>query len=96
LYNIPPSTTKLEDSVPDSHLLSGTKQALNDWNELGYGGPAPPIGNHRYFFKLYALDVILPDLGDLATKKDVEHAMKGHIMGETKLVGLYRKAERTA
>jgi Raf kinase inhibitor-like YbhB/YbcL family protein len=96
LYNIPPSTTSLEDSVPASHLPSGTKQALNDWKTLGYGGPSPPIGTHRYFFKLYALDMVLPDLGDQATKSDVEHAMKGHIMGEAELVGRYKKAERTA
>lgn len=92
LYNIPPSTTGLEDSIPVSRLPPGTKQALNDWKKTGYGGPSPPIGTHRYFFKLYALDVMLPDLGVKATKATVEKGMEGHVLDKAELVGVYKKA----
>ncbi len=57
---------------------------------MGYGGPCPPIGRHRYFHKLYALDTVLPDLGG-ATKEDLGAAMKGHVMARVELVGTYRK-----
>lgn len=91
---MPPTTTSLEDSIPNSRLPSGTKQALNDWKKTGYGGPAPPIGTHRYFFKLYALDTVLPDLGPNATKNDVLKAMDKHILEMAELVGLYKKIEK--
>ncbi|SVE33921.1 uncharacterized protein METZ01_LOCUS486775, partial [marine metagenome] len=66
-----------------------TKEGLNDWNRTGYRGPCPPVGEHRYFLKLYALDVVLPDL-DKATKKQVVEAMGGHIFGQGELVGMYQ------
>src|SRR6266487_588322 len=81
LYNIPPSATGLAAGIPPTALPSGTTQGLNDWKRTGYGGPCPPIGRHRYFHKLYALDVVLPDLGR-PTKSDLESAMRGHVLAE--------------
>jgi phosphatidylethanolamine-binding protein (PEBP) family uncharacterized protein len=63
---------------------------LNDWNRTGYGGPCPPIGRHRYFHKLYALDIVLPDLGK-PTKAMLEKAMAGHVISSTTLIGTYQK-----
>jgi Raf kinase inhibitor-like YbhB/YbcL family protein len=63
---------------------------MNDWKRTGYGGPCPPIGRHRYFHKLYALDVVLPDLHQ-PNKVQLEEAMKGHVIGEAHLMGLYVK-----
>ncbi len=91
LYNIPPSASGLSRGVASADLLPGTKEGLNDWKRTGYGGPCPPVGRHRYFHKLYALDTKLRDLG-AATKSDVERAMAGHILAEAQLVGTYQKA----
>ena len=74
-------------------LPPGTREGTNDWKRTGYGGPCPPIGRHRYFHKLYALDSVLPDLGP-ATKKDVEKAMEGHVLGKAEVIGTYEKAGR--
>lgn len=71
----------------------GTREGLNDWKRTGYGGPRPPIGPHRYFFKLYALDQVLPDLGN-PTKSQLETAIKGHILAQAELVGTYEKTKR--
>ncbi len=73
-------------------LPAGTKQGKNDWKRTGYGGPCPPIGRHRYFFKLYALDAVLPDLKE-PTKAQLEQAMKGHIIGQGQLLGTYQKGK---
>jgi len=88
LFDLPPTTTELSEDVPKTqHLPGGAKQGLNDFRRLGYGGPCPPPGKpHRYFFKLYALDALL-DLKPSATKKDVEAAMKGHVLAEGQLMG---------
>src|SRR5215472_16414527 len=80
LYNIPPSAAGLPEAVQKNALPSGTREGTNDWKRTGYGGPCPPIGQHRYFFKLYTLDTVLPDLGN-PTKKQLESAMQGHILG---------------
>jgi len=88
LYNIPPGTKELAEGVSD--LPGGTLSANNDWKKPGYGGPSPPVGEHRYFFKLYALDVVLPDLGSSATKASVVDAMEGHVLGHAELVGKYK------
>ncbi len=88
LYNIPPSTAELPAGV--KQLPSGTKEGLNDWKRTGYGGPCPPVGRHRYFHKLYALDVQLPDLNK-PTKADLEKAMAGHTLAETLLIGTYER-----
>ena len=67
-------------------LPQGAREGTNDWKRTGYGGPCPPIGRHRYFHKLYALDVVLPDLG-AATKAELEAAMKGHVVAQAELHG---------
>jgi Raf kinase inhibitor-like YbhB/YbcL family protein len=90
LYNIPPSAQGLPEAVAPANLPPGTKQGTNDWKRIGYGGPCPPIGRHRYFHKLYALDSVLPDLG-AATKVQVEAAMKGHVVAQDELMGTYQK-----
>ena len=87
LYNIPPSTTGLAEG--GKHLPAGTGEGLNDWRRTGYGGPMPPIGKHRYFHKLYALDAIL-DFEGAPTKVDLENAMRGHILAEASLMGTYQ------
>ena len=91
LYNIPPSATGLPEAVKSQDLPEGTKEGLNDWKRSGYGGPCPPIGRHRYFHKLYALDIVLPGLGR-PTKKDLEKAMEGHILAKAELVGTYQRS----
>jgi len=90
LYNIPPHAGGLPEAVAAADLPPGTREGLNDWKRTGYGGPCPPIGRHRYFHKLYALDVVLPDLGR-PTKADLENAMRGHILTQTELIGTYRR-----
>jgi len=92
LYNIPPSATGLPQAVKSQDLPEGTKEGVNDWKRTGYGGPCPPIGRHRYFHKLYALDVVLPDLGK-ATKKVIEKAMEGHMLGEAEMIGTYKRSK---
>lgn len=88
LYNMPSVTEGLPEGVKS--LPPGTKEGVNDWKRTGYGGPCPPIGRHRYFHKLYALDIVLPDLRQ-PTKVQLEHAMKGHILAEAQLMGTYQK-----
>jgi Raf kinase inhibitor-like YbhB/YbcL family protein len=91
LYNIPPTATGLPEAVNATGLPSGTRQGRNDWDRTGYGGPCPPIGRHRYFHKLYALDVVLQDLKQ-PTKATLLEAMKGHILEQVELVGTYQKS----
>ena len=88
LYNIPASAAGLSEAAKSGELPSGTKEGLNDWRRTGYGGPMPPIGRHRYFHKLYALDAVLPDLGT-PTKAALEKAMTGHVLEKAELVGTY-------
>lgn len=88
LYNLPVSSTGLPEAL--QQMPAGTLDGLNDWQRTGYGGPCPPIGRHRYFHKLYALDIVLPDLKK-PTKKILEQAMRGHIVAEAQLVGTYQK-----
>jgi Raf kinase inhibitor-like YbhB/YbcL family protein len=90
LYNIPATVSSLAEGVKDKDLPKGTLQGLNDWKKTGYGGPCPPIGKHRYFHKLYALDIILPDL-KRPTKAKLEKAMEGHILYKSELIGLYQR-----
>ena len=92
LYNIPPETTGLVENIAAANLPPGTEQGLNDWNKTGYGGPCPPIGRHRYFHKLYALDTLLPKM-DKPTKKQVESAMHNHIIAKTELIGTYKRTK---
>lgn len=90
LYNIPPHASGLPENVTANELPAGTLQGVNDWKRTGYGGPCPPIGVHRYFHKLYALDTVLPDLKH-PTKLVLEKAMQGHIIGQTELIGRYQR-----
>lgn len=84
VFNIPPSTK----SIPEGTEPQGTA-GKNSWGRTGYGGPCPPSGTHRYFFKLYALDTIL-NLPEGSTKKDLERAMQGHIVAQAQLMGTYK------
>ena len=90
LYGIPPSAAGLPEGASAATLPAGTREGVNDFKRAGYGGPCPPIGRHRYFFKLYALDTVLPDLAK-PTKPKLEQAMEGHILGSAQLVGTYQK-----
>jgi Raf kinase inhibitor-like YbhB/YbcL family protein len=90
LYNLPAESTGLPEGVPSANLPFGTREGRNDWRRTGYGGPCPPIGRHRYFFRLYALDVVLPDLGK-ATRNEVEKAMHGHVLAEAELMATYQR-----
>ena len=89
LYDIPPTLSGLVEGAADS-LPPGIREGLNDFRRTRYGGPCPPIGKHRYFFKLYALDKTLGPLHQ-ADKAAVENAMQGHILMKAELVGLYQK-----
>jgi len=90
LYNIPPTVDNLPEAVTSNNLAAGTLEGLNDWKRTGYGGPCPPIGRHRYFHKLYALDEVLPDL-NTPTKVKLEAEMRLHIIASAELVGTYKK-----
>ena len=92
LYNIPPDAGGLAAAMNSNALPAGTREGINDWGRSGYGGPCPPIGQHRYFHKLYALDTVLPDLGN-PKKSDIEHAMEGHILGQAEFIGTYQRAK---
>ena len=89
LYDIPVEAHSLGEDARKQGLPAGTRHGLNDWRRTGYGGPSPPVGRHRYFHKLYALDVVLPDLGQ-PTKARLLNAMKGHVLAEAQLVGTYQ------
>ena len=91
LWNIPADASGLEENLSKSASLpNGAKQGTTDFRRIGYGGPCPPSGTHRYFFKLYALDTML-ELPSSTTKRDLEGAMQGHILGQAELVGKYQR-----
>ena len=92
LYNLPFDVIGIvENTPPNETLLGGGMQGTNDFQKIGYGGPCPPRGSHRYFFKIYALDSELP-LKPGATKADLEKAMDGHVISQGQLIGTYRRA----
>jgi Raf kinase inhibitor-like YbhB/YbcL family protein len=93
LVNLPVASGGLPEGIAPAALPAGTVEGLNDWKRTGYGGPCPPIGRHRYFHKLYALDVVLDGLKH-PTKAQVETAMKGHVLAHAELVGTYEKTGR--
>ena len=93
LYDIPATASGLPEAVAAAALPAGTRQGLNDWDRTRYGGPCPPIGRHRYFHKLYALDAMLPDL-KRPDKAALEKAIKGHILAQAVLIGTYQKQRR--
>jgi Raf kinase inhibitor-like YbhB/YbcL family protein len=90
LYNIPCGATGLPQGANHDTLPPGTREGLNDWKNKGYGGPCPPIGRHRYVHKLYALDTQLGDLGT-PTRAQLEQAMRGHVIEQAELIGMYQK-----
>jgi Raf kinase inhibitor-like YbhB/YbcL family protein len=90
LYNLPSNSGGLVEGVAAAALPVGTLQGKNDWKRIGYGGPCPPVGRHRYFHKLYALDVVLPDLRQ-PTKDQLLKSIKGHILAQAELIGNYEK-----
>ena len=93
LYNLPAGARALPEGATRRTLPAGTREGLNDWKQTGYGGPCPPIGRHRYFHKLYALDAVLSDLGT-PTKAELERAIKGHVLAHAELIGTYQKKKR--
>ena len=91
-WNIPAQSTGLKEGVdPSAALDDGTKQGISDFKKPGYGGPCPPSGTHRYFFKLYALDSTL-NLPATANKANLEAATKGHVLAEAQLMGMYARS----
>ncbi|MCS7299693.1 MAG: YbhB/YbcL family Raf kinase inhibitor-like protein [Spirochaetia bacterium] len=91
LYNIPPTNTIIPEGIkPLKEFPNGMKHGLNSWGRVGYGGPCPPSGVHRYFFKVYALDILL-ELPHSATKSKVLKAMEGHIIAQSELMGKYSR-----
>jgi Raf kinase inhibitor-like YbhB/YbcL family protein len=87
IVDLPPTATALPEAV--DALPDGARVGTNDWKQAAWGGPCPPIGRHRYFFKLYALDIALGL--DRPTKREVEAAIAGHVIAEAQLVGTYQK-----
>ena len=92
LYNLPPGLRGLDEGGTRSPLPDGASEGLNDSNALGYEGPCPPIGRHRYFHTLFALDAELPFLGALARRRDLEAAMEGHVLAKAGLMGTYARS----
>src|SRR5512146_1077874 len=90
LYNIPATTTALPEALAPRAMPTGTRDGRNDWGRTGYGGPCPPIGRHRYLFKLYALDVTLPNLQE-PDKAALEKAMQSHVLAQATQIGTYQK-----
>ena len=91
IYNIPAAARRLPENIPpDATLADGSLQGKNSWGRPGYGGPCPPSGTHRYFFKLYALDTML-NLPSGASKQQLLQAMEGHILAQVELMGTYKK-----
>jgi len=87
VFNLPPDASGVGGGAA---LTGGAREGKNDWGKSRYGGPCPPIGKHRYFFKLYALDATVPDRSS-TTKADLEAAMRGHVLAHAELVGLYQR-----
>ncbi|MEW5917520.1 MAG: YbhB/YbcL family Raf kinase inhibitor-like protein [Gemmatimonadota bacterium] len=93
VFDIPANVRSLAEATTAKNLPSGARQGVNDFSKHDYGGPCPPIGRHRYYHKLYALDVLLGDRGEL-TKQSLLAAMKGHVLAEAELIGTYQRGKR--
>lgn len=92
LYDLPPDSGGLPEGVTEKNLPAGTRQGKNGWKKTGYGGPCPPVGRHRYFFKLFVLDTVLGDLG-APDAVALQKAMQGHVIARGELVGTYQKTK---
>jgi Raf kinase inhibitor-like YbhB/YbcL family protein len=90
VYDLPPMANGLPEGVTRDTLPAGAREGRNDWERTGYGGPCPPKGRHRYFFRLYAVDTLLGDLR-APSKADLEAAMSGHVLATAELVGTYER-----
>jgi Raf kinase inhibitor-like YbhB/YbcL family protein len=93
LYDLPPSASRLPEAVTAATLPQGAREGVSDFKRPGWGGPCPPIGRHRYFFRLYALDALLGDLGR-PSRPTLERAMQGHVLATAQLMGTYQKTDR--
>jgi Raf kinase inhibitor-like YbhB/YbcL family protein len=93
LYDIPATVSALAEGVKTADLREGMRDGSNDWKRTGYGGPCPPIGRHRYFFKLFALDRRLGNMG-AATKAEVQQVMANHVIETAELVGTYERPKK--
>ncbi len=94
VYGLPGEARGLPEGASKSAMPTGARQALNDWKKNAYGGPCPPVGRHRYFFKLYALDTMLPDLGPNAGKTELLKNLQGHVVGTAQIIGTYEKKKK--
>ena len=92
-YNIPASATSLSENASNKGMPAGSAQGSNEGNKQVYMGPCPPIGRHRYFFKLFALDTVLSGLSN-PKKADLEKAIQGHVVGNAELIGTYQKTKK--
>ncbi|HEX2780919.1 MAG TPA: YbhB/YbcL family Raf kinase inhibitor-like protein [Gemmatimonadaceae bacterium] len=92
LYDIPPTTPSLPEGVRRAQLPAGTREGANDWGRTGYGGPCPPIGRHRYYFRLFAVDRMLGDIGT-PSKKQLEAALGAHVLEKAVVMGTYERAK---
>lgn len=90
VYDLPPTTASLAEGEGGKEPAPPARAGRNDWSRTGYGGPCPPIGRHRYYFKLFALDAVLGDAG-AAGKAALEKAMEGHVLARAELVGTFQK-----
>ena len=90
LYNLPAGCRELAEGTTAENKPVGSREGVNDWKQRGYRGPCPPVGRHRYFFKLHALDAQLADLG-APTKATLTGAMNGHVLGTATLIGTYAR-----
>jgi len=92
LYNLPPGTTQLAEGASTASLPAGAVQGKNDFGQARYGGPCPPIGRHRYFFELHALDRVL-DASAPLDRSGLKRAIEGHVLEKAELVGTYQKGD---
>jgi Raf kinase inhibitor-like YbhB/YbcL family protein len=91
VLDLPADSVGLDENASRDGLPRGAREGKNDWGEPGWRGPCPPVGRHRYFFKLYALDTLLAELSE-PSKAELERAMAGHVLASAELVGTYEKA----
>jgi Raf kinase inhibitor-like YbhB/YbcL family protein len=94
VYDIPASAGAIPEDARANGPPAGAREGVNDWKRTGWGGPCPPIGRHRYFHRLYALDAMLGDLGR-PTRADLERAIRSHVLATAELIGTYEKSARS-